>query len=265
MRIVNAIESEDGTKKFLVELDDKKHIECVVIFHKRTVCACVSSQVGCAMNCSFCATGKMGFARSLSADEIVGQLDLMEEDICRKITNVVFMGMGEPLANFDAVVDAISKMNGRGLSWKKITVSTVGLPEKIIELGKRTKCRLAVSLHAANDSLRSNLVPSNRGIDGILRACLEFPANKHNPIMIEYILIKGVNDSPDELAELLKRLPFVMVNLIPCNPVGSFERPSDDAVLAFKQHLIDAGFKTIVRTQKGVDSSAACGMLAQHL
>ncbi|MBW3019414.1 23S rRNA (adenine(2503)-C(2))-methyltransferase RlmN [Candidatus Woesearchaeota archaeon] len=261
MRIVSVAESDDGTKKFLIELDDGKKIESVAIFHKQTICACVSSQVGCAMKCSFCATGKMGFHRNLSCDEIVGQLDLIEENLGQKVTNIVFMGMGEPLMNYDNVVSAVKKMNER-LSWKKITVSTVGLPDRIVQLGKDAKCRLALSLHAASDELRTKLVPSNMGIKNIVSACLDFPATKHNPVMVEYILIKNINDDPAGLIAFLKQLPHVMVNLIPYNPVGEFSRPSDEEVLQFKQALIDAGFKTIVRTQKGVDSNAACGMLA---
>jgi len=122
-----------------------------------------------------------------------------------------------------------------------------------------------VSLHAAEDGLRSRLVPSNKGVQAILDACLAFPATKHNPIMIEYILIKDVNDNPASLIEFLKKLPHVMVNLIPCNPVGEFERPCEEEVLRFKQALIDAGFKTIVRTQKGVDSSAAAACSPQKI
>jgi len=264
MKLINDVESPDGTRKFLVELDDKNKIECVAIFHKRTICACVSSQVGCAMNCSFCATGKMGFKRNLSSEEIIGQLDLIEKEINQKITNIVFMGMGEPLNNYENVIESIKKMNERGFSWKKITVSTVGIPDKIVQLGKDIKCRLAISLHAPNDELRSKLVPANKvfSIQDIINACKQFPANKHNPIMIEYVLIKDVNDHcARELCDLLKELPYVMVNLIPCNP-GQFLPPSDEIIEVFKKTLTDAGYKTIIRTQKGVDSDAACGMLA---
>jgi 23S rRNA (adenine2503-C2)-methyltransferase len=264
MKLINDIESSDGTRKFLVELDDKNKIECVAIFHKRTICACVSSQVGCAMNCSFCATGKMGFKRNLSSDEILSQLDLIEEKINQKITNVVFMGMGEPLNNYESVIESIKKMNERGFSWKKITVSTVGIPDKIVQLGKDSKCRLAISLHAPNDILRSKLVPANKAysISEVINACKQFSTNSHNPIMIEYVLIKDVNDNcAEELCDLLKALPYVMVNLIPCNP-GEFLPPSEATIEAFKKVLVDAGYKTIIRTQKGIDSSAACGMLA---
>jgi len=267
MRVVHEIVSVDGTRKFLIELDDKLRIESVLIPHKRTMCACISSQVGCAMKCSFCATGKMGFTRNLTTEEIVGQLDLMKERATEQITNVVFMGMGEPLKNYDNVVSAVAKIN-ESFSWHKITVSTVGIPDKIVSLGNDAKCRLALSLHAPNDELRSELVPVNNAfqIDDLISACLKYPATKHDPVMIEYVLLARVNDEvhhAEELATVLHRLPHVMVSLIPYNPINSvYNRPDHDRVLKFKQILIDAGIKTIIRTTKGMDSNAACGMLS---
>lgn len=267
MRVAKTTTAPDGTKKFLIELDDGKLVESVLIFHKRTVCACLSSQVGCAMKCSFCATGKMGFKRNLSADEIIGQFDLMD-DVAR-ITNVVFMGMGEPLHNYDNVVESINVLRSKGLSWKKITLSTVGLPDKIVRLGKDTQCRLALSLHAPNDELRSKLVPVNTRfkIQEVLDACKEYPSHRHNPVMVEYVLLAGVNDRPEharQLAGLLKQLKFCDVNLIPYNPVSGIEygRPTGDSASAFKQILVEAGFKTIIRTTKGIEEKMACGMLA---
>jgi 23S rRNA (adenine2503-C2)-methyltransferase len=268
MRIANEVKASDGTRKFLIELDDGKKVESVLIHHKRTLCACISSQVGCAMKCSFCATGLMGFTRNLSKDEIVGQLSLMQSVSEQKITNVVFMGMGEPLHNYDNVVGSVNEFRKQGLSWTKITVSTVGLPDKIRQLGKDTQCQLALSLHAPNDGLRSRIVPVNSRfpIKEVLDACREFPFSKRGPLMIEYVLLAGVNDKIDhakELAELLKDFKHIVINLIPYNPVLgiSFVRPPQETAQIFKQTLIDAGFKTIIRTTKGLDSSAACGML----
>ncbi|PIN76142.1 23S rRNA (adenine(2503)-C(2))-methyltransferase RlmN [Candidatus Woesearchaeota archaeon CG10_big_fil_rev_8_21_14_0_10_37_12] len=269
MQISSETKSSDGTRKFLIELDDKKKIEAVLIFHKRTVCICISSQVGCAMKCSFCATGLMGFSRNLTKEEIVGQFNLLQSVCDRPITNIVFMGMGEPLHNYDNVVDAVNEFRKREISWKKITVSTVGLPDKIKQLAKDTQCCLALSLHAPNDELRSKLVPINQRfpIRELLDACKEFPVKNNLPVMIEYVLIKGVNDSQkcaEELATVLQILPNVMVNIIPYNSVAGigYERPSLATAEEFKQILINAGYKTIIRTTKGVDTQAACGMLA---
>jgi len=176
MKIASEVKAQDGTRKFLIELDDSKRIEAVLIHHRRTLCACLSSQVGCAMKCTFCATGKMGFTRNLKSDEIVGQLDLMQSVSEQKITNVVFMGMGEPLHNYKEVVVAVNEFRRRQMGWQKITVSTVGLPDKIRMLGKDTQCMLALSLHAPNDELRSKLVPLNNRfpIQDILDACKEY-------------------------------------------------------------------------------------------
>lgn len=269
MRIANEIIAPDGTKKYLIELDDKKFVESVLIYHKRTLCACISSQVGCAMKCAFCATGKMGFSRNLSAKEIVGQIDLMESHTKDKITNVVFMGMGEPLHNYDNVLESVRELHKRGLRWQRITVSTVGIPDKIVKLGKDAKCQLALSLHAPNDELRSKIVPMNSkySINGIFAACKEFPFSKKRPLMIEYVLLSEVNDKEahaKELAQILKQFPHVMVNLIPYNPISGadFKRPSKESSEIFKKVLIDAGIKTIIRTTKGLEGNAACGMLS---
>jgi len=269
MKTASEVKAQDGTRKFLVELDDGKKVESVLIHHKRTLCACISSQVGCAMKCSFCATGKMGFSRNLSKEEIVGQLDLMQGVSEQKITNVVFMGMGEPLHNYDNVVATVNELRKRGMSWQKITVSTVGLPDKIRQLGKDTQCQLALSLHAPNDGLRSSIVPVNTkfSIKEVLDACREFPFCKRGPLMIEYVLLSGVNDKLEharELAEILRPFKHIVINLIMYNPVAGidFVRPSKESSEAFKKELMSAGYKTIIRTTKGLDSNAACGMLS---
>ncbi len=269
MHIASEVKSADGTRKFLIELADGKKVESVLISHKRTLCACISSQVGCAMKCSFCATGLMGFSKHLSAEEIVGQLSLMQSVSEQKITNIVFMGMGEPLHNYDNVVKAVNEFRKQSYSWQKITVSTVGIPDKIRQLGKDTQCQLALSLHAPNDELRSKIVPLNAkySIKEVLDACKDFPFSKHGPLMIEYVLLAGVNDKIEhakELAELLRPFKHTVINLIQYNPVTgiSFTRPSEESAKAFKQTLIDAGYKTIIRTTKGIDKNAACGMLS---
>jgi len=191
---------------------------------------------------------------------------LMQSVSEQKITNVVFMGMGEPLLNYDAVVFAVNKLRERALKWARITVSTVGIPDKIRQLGKDTQCQLAISLHAPNDNIRNKLVPINQRypIKEVLSACKEFPFSRHGPLMIEYILIDGINDKLEhakELAELLRPFKYIVINLILCNPVV-FSPPSAEIAKTFKQALIDAGYKTIIRTTKGVDIGAACGMLA---
>jgi 23S rRNA (adenine2503-C2)-methyltransferase len=269
MRIESEVKSKDGTRKFLVELADGKKVESVLIPHKRTLCACISSQVGCAMKCSFCATGLMGFTRHLTAEEIVGQLSLMQSVSEQKITNIVFMGMGEPLHNYENVLVAVNEFRRQAYSWQKITVSTVGIPDKIRQLGKDTQCQLALSLHAPNDELRSRIVPLNSRypIKEVIDACKEFPFTKRGPLMIEYVLLSGVNDNLEhakELAELLRPFGHIVINLIQYNPVEgiSFARPSEQSSKAFKQALIDAGYKTIIRTTKGIDKNAACGMLS---
>lgn len=267
MKVVSRMVAPDGTKKFLFELADGKRVEGVLIFHKRTVCACISSQVGCAMKCSFCATGKMGFSRNLSSEEILGQFDVMNEEDA--ITNVVFMGMGEPLMNYGAVVGTVNELRRRGLSWRKVTVSTVGIPDKMRRLSKDAQCMLAVSLHAPNDELRQKIVPTGTRyrVGDIIAAAKEHPSRQNAPVMIEYVLLAGVNDQPHharELAGVLRELPHVMINLIPYNPVAgiAYKRPDDATVQRFKQLLIDDGYKTIVRTTKGLEAKAACGMLA---
>jgi len=267
MHIASKVVAPDGTQKFLFKLDDGRFVEGVLIFHKRTVCACISSQVGCAMKCSFCATGKMGFTRHLSAGEIVEQFDLMNAE--HEITNVVFMGMGEPLHNYDNVVAAVNALRQKGLSWRKITVSTVGLPDKIRQLSKDTQCMLALSLHAPNDELRESIVPTGMRykIEDLLDACKTHPTKHNAPLMIEYVLLAGINDKQEharELTERLRDLPNVMINLIPFNAVEGidYERPSEESAESFKKVLVDAGYKTIIRTTKGLEAKAACGMLA---
>lgn len=239
---------------------------------------CVSSQAGCTLDCSFCATGKQGFDRNLSSAEIIGQLWLANEQlgtfkgISQRVTNVVMMGMGEPLLNFDNVMEAISLMMddcAYGLSKRKVTISTAGVVPAIDRMKDYTDASLAISLHAPNDELRSQLMPINKKypINELFRAVRAYFASlpdRRVPV-IEYVLIAGINDHRQharDLAELLKSLPC-KINLIPFNPfdMSSYRRPSSSSVSNFRQILQQAGYTVTVRTTRGDDIRAACGQL----
>ena len=269
--------SNDGTVKYGFELSDSSFIESVLIPEETRSTLCISSQVGCAMGCEFCLTGSMGFRRNLLPGEIVGQvvrvrdwvLDM--EGAIPELNNLVFMGMGEPLANFDnllTALDILKEQRGLDFSERRITVSTCGLADKIIELGERTKVNLAVSLHSVDDVIRSQLMPINRKypVDKLLDSCKKFPMPKRKRIMFEYILIKDVNDSVDDarrLADKLRGIPC-KINLLPYNEneLVAFKRPSDGQIEQFQNILWDAGYTVLVRLSRGADISAACGQLA---
>ncbi len=277
LKIVEKQVSTDGTTKYAFLLQDGKKIESVFIPQKSKKTLCISSQVGCAVRCTFCVSGKDGLLRNLSAGEIVAQV-LAALDDGKLINNLVFMGIGEPLHNYHAVVSAISILTDRdGLAWssRDITVSTSGIPDKIISLGKDTKVLFALSLHAPNNALRDQLVPINKRwpIEVVLDACSQFPSSEKRPLMIEYVLLKNVNDSlvhADELAQLLaswrKKGSWFVVNLIPFNPhpYATYERPDDAVVLTFKKRLMTAGLKTFIRETRGYEIAAACGLLTQE-
>tara|TARA_Y100001968_G_scaffold116678_1_gene106056 strand:- start:12 stop:1139 length:1128 start_codon:yes stop_codon:yes gene_type:complete len=271
--------SEDGTRKWVISMGNKDRIEMVLIPEKNRATLCVSSQVGCAVDCSFCATGKQGFSRNLNLDEIIGQVWVAANSFGvprspndRPITNVVMMGMGEPLLNFDPVVDAMNLMmddNAYGLSKRKVTLSTSGIVPKIDDLGKVTDVALTISLHAPNDELRNKLVPINKKypikdlIDSVKRY-VEGCSDKR-VTTIEYILIEDVNDSlelADELCELLTQIDC-KINLIPFNPFAEskYKRPSGNRVKRFQKHLQDNGYVTTIRSTRGDDIMAACGQL----
>ena len=269
--------SKDGTVKYGFKLADSSFIESVLIPEETRSTLCVSSQVGCAMGCEFCLTGSMGFRRNLLPGEIVGQVvrvrNWIEENggSIPELNNLVFMGMGEPLANFDnllTALDILTEQRGLDFSERRITVSTCGLADKIVELGERTKVNLAVSLHSVDDSIRSRLMPINRKypVDELLDACRKFPMPKRKRIMFEYILIKDVNDSVDDarrLADRLKGIPC-KINLLPYNENEhvAFKKPSDEQIELFQNILWDAGYTVLVRLSRGADISAACGQLA---
>ncbi len=266
-------DAPDGAAtKFLVECRDGQTIECVLMrFDDGRRSACLSTQVGCAMGCAFCATGLSGFARNLSAGEIISQALLIRAQADARLGNVVFMGMGEPLANYEATVRAvrlIAAPYGLGIGIRHVTVSTVGLVPQIRRLAKeRLAITLAVSLHAPTDALRERLVPVNQRypLPDLLAACREYAAETGRRVTFEYVLIAGINDRPAD-ARLLGRLLRDLrchVNLIPLNPVPGipFERPPVERVHAFAALVRAAGVPVTVRIERGVDIQAACGQL----
>ncbi|HMU66283.1 MAG TPA: 23S rRNA (adenine(2503)-C(2))-methyltransferase RlmN [Cellvibrionaceae bacterium] len=279
--VVQQLDSTDGTRKFLIRVDGGSAIETVFIPEGERGTLCVSSQIGCSLDCSFCATGKQGFNRDLTAAEIIGQVWLaaqsfgqLRENGPRRITNVVLMGMGEPLLNFDNVVDAIHLMmhdNCYGISKRRVTLSTSGVVPELDRLGEFTDCCLAISLHAPNDALRDQLVPLNKKypIAMLLASAKRYIQglpDTHRKITIEYTLIDQLNDRPEharELAQLLQDVP-VKINLIPFNPFGlvDYKRVSNNALKRFQTILIEAGYTTTIRTTRGDDIDAACGQLA---
>ena len=270
-------ESSDGTTKWRLAVGAGQLIETVFIPEEGRGTLCVSSQVGCALDCSFCATGRQGFNRNLTAAEIIGQVVLANRALGRiagnsRVTNVVFMGMGEPLANFRAVVQACSVLIddlGFQLSRRRVTVSTSGLVPQIRKLAQESNAALAVSLHAPDDDLRNVLVPINRRhpIAELLEACWDYAeATNAVGITFEYVMLSGVNDSVAQaraLAKLLVNRP-AKVNLIPFNhfPGSDYRRSTPDALQRFRQVLLDSRIMTMVRRTRGDDIAAACGQLA---
>ena len=278
-------ESTDGTHKWLLGMDPKNAIETVYIPDKGRGTLCVSSQVGCALNCTFCSTATQGFNRNLSTAEIIGQVWIAARHLGnvphqqRRLTNVVMMGMGEPLANFDNVVRAMSIMRddlGYGLANKRVTLSTAGMVPMIDRLATESDVSLAVSLHAPFDELRSELVPLNRKypIAELMDACVRYATRKKGEsVTFEYTLMKDVNDQPEHARALVKLMrefdrrvqmkDAAKVNLIPFNPFPGtrFARPTDEAIRAFQKHLNNAGMIAPVRRTRGDDIDAACGQL----
>jgi len=267
-------ESRDGTRKLLIRFPDGRAVETVVMVEAAgKVSVCVSTQVGCPVRCVFCRSGSKGLVRNLSAEEIVSQLYLALTALRPEetLTGVVFMGSGEPLLNLEATVRALKLMthpSGLKLSHRKVTVSTVGIPARISELARSMDHRvsLAVSLHAPDDATRSRLVPGVRApIRSILAALRTFPVAPGRKIMFEYVLVKGINDSPahaESLARLLKGLP-AKVNLLPLNPhdATDLQPPETEIADRFQQALMERGILTFQRRKRGDDQLAACGQL----
>jgi 23S rRNA (adenine2503-C2)-methyltransferase len=275
--ILTVQRASDGTCKWLLRADATQAFEMVYIPETDRGTLCISSQVGCALDCAFCSTAQQGFNRNLSTAEIVGQVWLANRELGfrpggdRIITNVVFMGMGEPLANFRNVVPALQILIddlGFDLSRRRVTLSTSGLVPQIYRLAEQTNVALAVSLHAPDDALRSRLVPINRlhPIAELLEACWHYIDERNGrSVTFEYVMLDGVNDSPAQaraLARLLQGRP-AKVNLIPFNPFpgNTFRRSSDAAVSAFRDQLLRAGLMATVRRTRGEDIDAACGQL----
>ena len=264
--------SLDGTKKVLFELEDGNRIESVLIPEKNHFTACISSQVGCAMGCKFCLTAKQGFTRNLKSSEIINQVIQIREllDQPEKLTNIVFMGMGEPLANFEAVKKAVNNIISPGalkFSRHRVTLSTCGLVPEIERLGKDLPVNLAVSLNAGDDKTRNILMPINKKypLTRLTEALKHFPLHKGRRITFEYILIKNINDRLSDatnVARLLKDLR-AKINLIPFNRYNGspFEEPDEKRILAFQDELIRKNHTVTIRKSKGADISAACGQL----
>jgi len=265
--------SSDGTEKFLLRLDDGRQIESVFIPDTPSMTFCISTQVGCAMACGFCLTGKMGLIRNLTAGEIVGQVRVLVDALEMRRTrfNIVLMGMGEPLHNYDETMKALRMLadeHGLAVSPRRVTLSTVGLLPALERLAHEAIMpNLAISLHAPTDAIRGDLVPLNRkyGVADIIAACQRFPLKRRSRITFEYVLLAGVNDSPGDARRLAKLLANVRskVNLIPLNaaPGIPYERPSDAAIDQFARILADHQLTVSVRKSRGRDIRAACGQL----
>lgn len=263
----------DGTRKLLFRWTDGAAVETVLIPDAPRHTVCVSSQVGCAMGCDFCATAALGLGRNLTSAEIVGQLSAARRLLGagRRVTNVVFMGMGEPLQNYDAVVEAIGVLRadwGFGLSGRRITVSTVGLVPGLERLVQETDVAVAVSLTAANDALRDRLMPVNRRypLARLAEACRRLPLAQRRRIVFEYVLMRGINDSAADARDVATLLRGIRakVNLIPFNayPGSRYDAPGPAAVRAFQDQLLARGVSATLRRTRGDEMSAACGQLA---
>ena len=276
--VKSVLTSEEGTKKYLVELDSGSSIEMVRIPEKKRMTLCISSQAGCALQCTFCATGAQGFETNLTPDEIIGQLWLANfyQDNEPPITNVVFMGMGEPLLNFEPVIESAKIMKDQlayGLSRKRITISTSGITPQIDKLCNEIDVSLAISLHAPTNELRDEIVPINKKypISNLINSCNNYLKNYDGKrtITIEYILIDGINDSEElarKLAKLLSNLSF-KINLIPFNPFegSNYKRSKTKTIENFKRILMDKGFITTLRVTRGDAIDGACGQLVGRL
>ena len=272
-QVLSRERSTDGTEKFLLRLEGGHRIESVFIPDTPAMTFCISTQVGCAMACGFCLTGKMGLIRNLTAGEIVGQVRVLVDalDMRRTRFNIVLMGMGEPLHNYDETMKALRMLadeQGLAVSPRRVTLSTVGLLPALERLAHEAIMpNLAISLHAPTDAIRGELVPLNRkyGVDDIIAACQRFPLKRRSRITFEYVLLAGVNDSPADARRLARLLADVRskVNLIPLNaaPGIPYERPSDETIDRFARILADHQLTVSVRKSRGRDIRAACGQL----
>jgi len=290
LKIVKIEDSIDGSRKYLFELEDGNTVEAVLLLmkkeqyhedgtikHQAKYTVCISCQVGCKVGCAFCLTAKSGFLRNLTAGEIVEQIRLIKKDNnidANRRLNIVYMGMGEPLDNLDAVAKSsriFADPNGMAISPNRQTISTSGLSSKIIKLGKMDLgVNLAISLHAVDDELREQLMPINKAynIKSIIDAVKAFPINQRKRVMFEYLVIKDVNDDLKSAKKLLALLDGIKakVNLIYFNPYGGtdFKRPNPKDMIAFQEYLTKRGLLCTIRESKGLDISAACGQLRDN-
>ncbi len=268
--------SKDNSKKFLFETSDNNGIESVLIPERNHWTLCISTQIGCPMKCRFCFTGEKGLLRNLSASEILNQVGtvLKTEDFKDKLPNLVFMGMGEPLSNYENTVKSIRTLLcpwGFNFSHRKITVSTAGLIPQMKQLSIDLPVNLAISLNAPNNKIRNRLMPVNKRfpIEELINTAKNYPISKRKRITFEYILIKGINDSDEnayELAEILKGFPC-KINLIPFNehPATSFKQPDEDRITKFRAILLKKKYTVPIRRSKGSDIAAACGQLGKSI
>ena len=277
--IAKVEKSQDGTRKYAFRTSRGDVIESVFIPDASSPgrnTLCISSQVGCAIDCKFCLTASLGLIRNLDAGEIAEQITRVKEDLGEehRIGNVVMMGMGEPLQNYAAVVGSLRIMMselGHAMSPRRITVSTAGLAPRIPRLGRDVPVNLAVSLNATTDEVRDKIMPINKrwNIEALLDACKQFPLPKRRRITFEYVLLAGVNDSDDDARRLVKLLRPLRskVNLIPFNehPYSPFSRPSDQRIARFQEIVANGGLTAMVRTPRGDDISAACGQLGREV
>jgi 23S rRNA (adenine2503-C2)-methyltransferase len=272
-RLTGRVAAADGTVKYRAQLAGGGQVECVAMVQSGRVTLCVSSQVGCALDCDFCLTGKMGFDRNLAPGEIVGQVALMqrEPELAGRPFNVVFMGMGEPLHNYDGVVRAVRLLiDGCGIARRRITVSTAGLAPAIERLATEPlRPRLAVSLNATTDELRDRLMPVNRRYDlqRLFQACRTYAAATGERFTFEYVLLEGINDSAADIGRLaaIARAHRAKLNLIPFNPVPgrlAFRPPRSERVLAIRDRLLAQDLPVGIRWSRGAEARAACGQLA---
>lgn len=270
LKIIEKTASKDGTTKYLLELEDKESVETVLIPDEKRLTLCISSQVGCPMGCAFCLTGTIGLRRNLHAHEMVDQVITVKREH-PDITNIVFMGMGEPLLNIENTIEAVKRLTDfMNFSLRRITISTCGIPEKIEAFYRafpKNPPNLAVSLNATTEEIRSKLMPVNRvyPLKDLLDTLRKIPLPPRRRITFEYVMLDGINDSEQDarrLVKLLKGIP-AKVNLIPFNPADEmeFKRPPEERILRFQKILTDSHLTALIRKSKGQDILAACGQL----
>lgn len=273
LTLVDFQKSKDGTIKYLFKLNDGHAIESVLMKYKYGYSACISNQIGCKMGCNFCASAKIGFVRNMTPGEIVGQILAIQNESGEKVSNIVFMGIGEPLDNYDNVIKAIRNLNdpkGLNIGARHISISTCGLVHNIIRLANENiQCNLCISLHSSHDNVRTDMMPINKtyNIAKIIETCKEYIKLTNRRITFEYALVDGVNDSREDAIHLSRLLKGMLchVNLIPINKIkdGKYEKSSSEKILLFRDTLNERGIVATVRRELGSDISAACGQLVR--